>query len=107
MKTELQELQNQANEIIEKILETIRTATAEKPLTLFSEDDENIEDEIYEFPYGFFVSKHSYYVQGQVMTVKGDDVTLFLTGEDWGEHHEMGLNELPIESLIGLLEFID
>lgn len=108
MKAEHEALQELANDTIRSVIDTIRTATKEKPLTLFTvRDDENFQDEIYDYPYGYFVSKHSYYVQGQVMTVNGDEVVLFLTGEDWGDLHHTELSQLPFESLVDLLSYLE
>lgn len=100
-------LQQRANDVIAEVIKTIREATAEKPLTLFDSEDEDLQDAIYDYPYGFFVSKHSFYVQGQVMTVKGDEVVLFLTGEDWGDLHHLSLGDLPVESLVDLLSYLE
>ena len=107
MKEEHEALQELANDTIRSVIDAIRTATAEKPLTLFNSEDENLEDEIYDYPYGYFVSKHSFYIQGQVMSVKGDEVVLFLTGEDWGDLHHTELSQLPFESLVDLLSYLE
>lgn len=107
MKTEHKELQQTAKDVNEKVIETIRRVTTEKPLILFDSKADDLEDEIYDYPYGFFVSKYNYYIQGQVMSVKGNEVVLFLTGEDWGEFHDLILDDLPIESLIDLLSYLD
>jgi len=111
MNKELQQLQNDANDILKKVSEAILEVTAVKPVILFDREkyDDQDEDtgEIYDYPWGFMVTKHSFYVQGHVQKVEGNMATLFLTGEDWGDEYVCNIEHLPIDSLIDLLSYLE
>ena len=105
-KKDLSFLQETANKVYDDVTKAIKDLTRERPLQVFTEDEaeaDDFQDKVYEHPYGYFVSKHGFYIQGAVQKVCGDDVTLFLTGEDWGEEHTVSVGELPFESQISLL----
>jgi hypothetical protein len=106
-KDDLEKLQEAANDILNGVEAAIRELTKDNPLQLFTneEADEN-SDDIYDYPYGYTVSKHGYYLQGAVQKVCDNDVTLFLTGEDWGEEYVVGVGELPVGSQIDLLTYL-
>ena len=108
-KKDLSFLQETANRVYDEVTEAIKDLTRKNPLQLFTQEDtekSDFCDTVYEHPYGYFVSKHGYYVQGAVQKVEGDEVTLFLTGEDWGEEHTQSVGELPFESQISLLTYL-
>ena len=109
-KKQIEVLQAKANKLYADVILAIIGLTAENPLVLFDsskvDEDDELRDNLYDFPYGYFVSKHGFYVQGAIMKVKGNNVTLFLTGEDWGDTHELEVDELPYSSLVELLTYI-
>ena len=109
-KKDLSFLQEEANRVYNEVEAAIKNLTKDNPLQLFTKDDtekDDFQDKVYEYPYGYFVSKHGYYVQGAVQKISGDlDVTLFLTGEDWGEEHTQSISELPFESQIMILTYL-
>lgn len=106
-KDDLEKLQEAANDILNGVEAAIRELTTGNPLVLFTgESAEENQDNIYDYPYGYTVSRHGYYLQGAVQKVCGNDVTLFLTGEDWGEEYIVGVSELPVGSQIDLLTYL-
>jgi len=110
-KKQIVELQVKANKFYDDVINAIKKLTAENPLVLFDsskiDEDDELRDSVYEFPYGYFVSRHGFYVQGAIMKVNGNDVTLFLTGEGWGDTHEQELSEVPYSSLVDLLTYLE
>ena len=107
-RTECLELAVQANAVIKKVVDTIKTLTANKPLVLF--DPKSIdtgENEPYDFPFGYTVGRHGDYLSGNVQKVCGNDVSLFLTGDDYGQTLELELEQLPFESLVLLLSYLE
>jgi len=93
--------------MIDNAIKILKDATMEKPLILFTDEQvEECSDGIYDYPYGYFITKHGFYVQGNAMQVHNGEVTLFLTGEDWGDLHVLPINEMPVESIIGLVDFL-
>lgn len=85
----------------------INSKTAENELVLFTEDQiETNDDLLNEMPYGFFIDKHGFYIEGKVQRIFNGDVELFLTGEDYGEKHLTTLDELPVESLLYILHYL-
>jgi hypothetical protein len=109
-KNELIALKDTANKVCFDLENTIKDLTKKNPLTLFTKEDsekDEFQDKVYDdYPYGYTVSKHGYYLQGAVQKVEGNDVTLFLTGEDWGEEYEVGLSELPFGSQVEILAIL-
>lgn len=109
-KEDIRNLESSANLLYVNVILAIRELTAENPLVLFDkskvDEDEELRDNIYEFPYGYYVGKYQYYNQGAIMKVHGNSVTLFLTGEEWGEEHEQELDEVPYSSLVNLLTYL-
>jgi len=105
-KKDLEFLQSEANKALTDVENAIKNLTKDKPLILFTIEDteeDDFCDNVYDYPYGYTVSKHGFYMQGAIQKIEGDDVKLFLTGEDWGELHDLKLSELPFESLISVL----
>ena len=101
---DLKFLHEEANRVYNEVEAAIKNLTKDNPLVLFTpESAEENQDDIYEYPYGYTVSKHGYYLQGAIQKVSGDEVTLFLTGEDWGEEYTQTVSELPYSSQIDLL----
>jgi hypothetical protein len=72
-----------------------------------SEEWDELQDEIYDMPIGYSIGKYNEYFQGAVLKVHGKDVTIFLTGEEWGELRHIEVDDLPIESVSALLEMIE
>ena len=110
-KKQITKLVEQANNAIVNVPHALRTLTADKPLILFDKDKIDTKegvssDEIYDFPIGYYVGKHGDYLQGVVMKVEGDNVTLFLTGEEFGDIWHQYLSDLPFETLVDLLEIL-
>jgi len=110
-KKQIAKLQAKANKLYADVILAIIELTAENPLILFDkskvDEDDELRDNIYEFPYGYYVGKYQYYNQGAIMKVHGNSVTLFLTGEEWGEEHEQDLDEVPYSSLVDLLTYLN
>lgn len=108
-KKDLSFLQETANKVYDEVTKVIKDLTRKNSLQLFTQEETEAQDfcdKVYEYPYGYFVSKHGFYIQGAVQKIEGDDVTLFLTGEDWGEEHTVSVGELPFESQISLLTYL-
>jgi len=105
---ELTQLQTEANAILQKVVDAILEVTSKKTLILFDRSiaDTDESDTIMDYPWGFTVSKHGYYLQGNVQRIEGNMATLFLTGEDWGEEYAMNIEHLPIDSQIDLLSYL-
>jgi len=80
--------------------------TKDKSFELF--DKENIEDEeaILDLPIGYMVNKYNDYVQGAIWKVSGNDVTLFLTGDEYGQLWETTVDELSFDNQVELLAII-
>jgi hypothetical protein len=106
-KEQIKSLMDEAWKTIANVQHTVRTLTAENPLILFDKDKADAEtDDLYDLPYGYYVDKYENYNQGAIQRVCGDEVTIFLTGERFGETWELSLTELPIESQIDLLTYL-
>lgn len=90
---------------IEKAINTLKNAGA---VVFFDvEDFDCPNDEIYEFPYAYYVTKHAFYLQGHVSGLDGEGYAhVHMTGEDWGEIRSIPINELPVESIFELLKLI-
>jgi hypothetical protein len=101
-------VQDEAMKTIENLRDIIRTATAEKPLILFTKHDGTIEnDDYYDYPIGFYVSHpDSKYYQGNVMSINGDNVKLFLNKDKWGEIHDIELDDLHFIELVYVLDYL-
>ena len=106
-KEQLKALMTLANETIGNVAFAIRTLTASNPLILFDKDNVNAEDdEIYDLPIGYNVGKYDSYSQGAVWKVEGNDVTLFFTGEEWGDLWYQEISDLPFSSQVDLLSYL-
>lgn len=101
----LLKLQEQANLIVEQVSIVIKSMTTDNPLVLFDKDNPDM-DTIYDLPIGYYVDKYDTYKQGAIHTVNGNDVTIFFTGEDFGDTFNLELYQLPFESLIELLTYL-
>jgi len=111
MSKELEALQKEANDILQKVVDAIVAVTSKKTIVLFDrekvDEDDELRDGIYDYPWGFTVSKHGYYLQGNVQKVEGNMATLFLTGEDWGDEYVCNIEHLPVDSQIDLLSYLE
>jgi len=108
-KKDLEFLQSEANKALTNVEDVIKRLTKDNPLILFTIEDseaDNFCDDVHDYPYGYMVSKHGHYLQGAIQKIEGNDVKLFLTGEDFGELYDIGLSELPFESLISVLTYL-
>lgn len=106
-KKQIKQLVTDANKAIANVAHAIITLTAGNPLILFDKDNADAEaDDIYDLPIGYTVNKYEDYLQGAVWKVEGDDVTLFLTGESWGQLYSQNVNDLPFESQTEILDLI-
>jgi hypothetical protein len=107
-KVEIETLQEQGWNSIRSVAAAIRELTAENPLVLFTKEQaEKEEVEIYDFPYGYNVDKYSTYQQGAVMEVQGDDVKLFLTGDEFGQVWDSELEYIPFECQLQILSYLE
>lgn len=95
----------EASRAMAKIPELIKELTKDKPFELFDKDNPD-EDEILELPIGYMVDKYEGYNQGAIWKVQGEDVTLFLTGENYGELWETELNQISFDNQVELLATI-
>jgi hypothetical protein len=108
----IKELIEKANEVETQVRETLIRLTEKSPLILFDKDKIDTEegisnDEVYDFPYGYFVGKHEDHLSGVVQKVEGNEVSLFLTGEEFGSIYEITLDQLPFGSQIELLTYLE
>jgi hypothetical protein len=106
-KNDLLKLQTDAGNISRLVEETIKSLTKDNPLVLF--DRENLKDEEnepYDFPSGFNVDKYGSYEQGAVMRVEGEAVTLFLTGDNYGQEYHTELCWISFDNQIGILTYL-
>ena len=106
-KKQIKELVTRANEAIANVAHAVRTLTEGNPLILFDKDTvQGDDDEIYDMPIGYTVNKYEDYLQGAVWKVEGDEVTLFLTGESWGQLYYQNVNDLPFDSQTEILNLL-
>jgi len=107
MKEQLIALQKLSNECRDNVENAIRTLTADNPLVLFDKDKiDSCSDELYDFPFGYYIGRYDTYNQGAIQRVCGDDVTIFLTGEQFGEEWELNVADLPFYSQVELLTYL-
>jgi hypothetical protein len=107
MKQELKELQNLANRCLNDVANVIRILTADNPLILFDKDTiESDNDTLYDLPFGYYVGKYEYYNEGTIWKVHGNDVTIMLRGEQFGDTWELSVSDLPFESQVDLLTYL-
>jgi|JFJP01.1.fsa_nt_gi hypothetical protein len=104
-KKECAELSEKATEISEGVQRAIKEVTKDKPLVFFGDEPE--QEDLDEAPFGYAVSRHGNFLDGNVQRVCGDDVTLFLRGDDWGDTVEQNLSDLPFEALIMILDKLE
>lgn len=91
------------NEIRTEISKMIKELNTKK-MVIFSLEDEDIEDNIYDYPYGFIVSKYGHYLQGNVSEINNGVASLVLGGEDFGDIITIHIEELPTETILELYE---
>jgi hypothetical protein len=105
-KTEVSKLVITATEHIALVHQAVKELTAENPLILFDKEQEDLSDIVYDFPYAYYVEKYGYHISGVVYKVCGDEVEMFLTGEEYGDMHQLKLYEIPHTSLIDILDIL-
>lgn len=104
---ELVALRDSIGENIRKVMEVVKTMTTEKPLILYDKDKlDGTDDKFYELPFAYYVDKHSFYCEGRIVEVHGNDVLMLFTGEEFGDEHHLDLDAIPFESLIDLLDYL-
>ena len=108
MKKEFKDLHDKAISIENELVTTIAEKTAKKPLRLFKNPEEKMMDgTIYDYPYGYWVDKHDCYNEGRIMSVQGEKVTLYMTGEGFTDNmFKTTLWSIPFDSLIDLLKYL-
>lgn len=107
-KKQIKQLVTEANKVFANVAHAVKTLTEKNPLVLFTKEQaEEDQDSVFDMPYGYYVNKYEYYLQGAVQKVEGNDVTLFLTGEDWGDTISVCVDDLPFSSQIELLERLE
>ena len=110
MKKKLTELVKQANQVAIDVVQNVIDLTKDNPLTIFTdeeaEEDEFRDEECYELPWGYYVTKHFYYLEGIVQEVHGAKIKLFMKGDDWGEIYETEIHQLPQGVLVDILELL-
>jgi hypothetical protein len=106
-KEQIELLETVANEVIANVHKAIKTLTADNPLILFDKDKvEGDEDEIYDLPIGYNVDKYGSYQQGAIYKVQGDDVELYLTGEEAGQIFHTELTSISFDNQVQLLSYL-
>jgi len=93
-----------ARESIQKVSKAIEELTKDKPFELFTK--ENVPEDLYDLPIGYNVNKYSEYDQGAIMKVEGTNITLFFTGEMYGQTFETELEQISFDNQIQLLSII-
>lgn len=78
--------------------------TKDKPFSLFDKD--SIPEDLYDLPIGYNVNKYQEYDQGAIMRVQGEEVTLFFTGELYGQTFETELDQISFDNQVQLLAII-
>ena len=108
-KDDVKAIRAEADKVFANVHEAIKTLTAEKPFIVFdrNKDQEELEDEIYDLPYGYTVNKYGDYLQGAIQQVHGNEVVLFLTGDDFGQEYHISLGDVPFSCQIDLLEILE
>lgn len=106
-KEEILNVQAEANKAIAYVYHTLKTETEKKPLILFDKDTvAGDDDELYDLPIGYHVNKYGDYLQGAIWKVEGDDVTLFFTGEEFGELFHVELSSISFDNQSDLLTYL-
>lgn len=99
------EIQKLAIEANEKVMEIIMSEAKKRDVILFN--PETIDnDAVYDFPFVDFVSRHGFHVAGVVQKLSGDNMTMFHTGEEFGETTELPITDLLNESAIIILDYL-
>lgn len=94
--------------MMEQIINFIKGHTEEEPLILYDKEKlDGGDDTFYELPFAYYVDKHSFYCEGRIVEVQGDNVLMLFTGEEFGEEHNLELNQCPFESLVQLLSYLE
>jgi hypothetical protein len=106
-KEQIAELKEFAYDIIGGVQKAIKELTAENPLILFDKDKIEEDDGLYDYPFGYVVGRHGDYISGQVMKVQGDEFVLFATGDNYGETFDLEISQLPFESLVSILDYLE
>lgn len=106
-KAEIKSLVIVANTALANVPHAVKILTAENPLILFDDKIDSDDERLYELPLGYVIDKYENYNEGTVMKVQGNDVTLFMRGEYFGDIVETELDQLPFTSKVQILELIE
>lgn len=103
-KTEVTQLVDGIRNLFAFLRTQSKVFTTAEEINKAYDNDEYI---VYDFPYAFEVDDYGYYIQGNIIAIDKDYVTVFLTGEDWGKVRKMQLGEIPTESAIELFDLLN
>ena len=98
-----QEIKTKGFALIEEAINVIEEAS-KTPIQLFNDDIDC--DNIDEYPYAYYVTKHNMYLTGNIMKLIDGKAEIFMNGEEWGEIYSIPINEIPVESLFLLMDYI-
>jgi hypothetical protein len=93
------------NDIVHNVYNAIKDLTAENPLIVFNKEEADV-DNVLDLPYSFNVDKYGTYEQGAIYKVEGENVELFLTGDNWGQIYHTELCWIPFEQQLDLLNYL-
>ena len=100
-------LQAMAYATINEVTNFIKGHTEEEPLILFDKSNlEDVSDEFYDLPFGYYVGRHGDYNEGKIVEVQGKNVLMVLSGDEFPKTWELELSELPFETLVQLLSYL-
>jgi len=101
-------LQAMAYAIINEVTNFVKGHTEEEPLILYDKENPDSDDDKFnELPFAYYVGKYDSYNEGKIVEIQGENVIMVLTGEQFGETWELELNQLPFESLVELLSYLE
>ena len=103
-KAEILNVVNRAKSALTEVPKAIVEITKDKPFELFTK--ENVPEDLYDLPIGYNVNKYQEYDQGAIMKVQGNEVTLFFTGELYGQTFETELDQISFDNQVQLLSII-
>jgi len=106
-KAQILNVQAEASKAIANVYHTLKTETEKNPLILFDKDNiESDSDELYDLPIGYTVNKYGDYLQGAIWKVEGNDVTIFFTGEEFGQLYSIELTDVSFDNQSDLLTYL-
>ena len=101
-------LQMIAYSTMEEVINFIKGHTEEEPLIIYDKEKlDGTDDKFYELPFAYYVDKHNFYCEGRIVQIQGNNVLMIFTGEEFGEEHELELNQCPFESLVEVMSYLE